>query len=314
MALQYWYNQGRKEKNKIIAFDEAYHGDTFGAMSVGARSIFTAAFQELLFDVVYIPVPGDDNIESCTRMFEQAVQKGDVAAFIFEPLVLGAAGMKMYRPEHLDRLLSIARKHQVLCIADEVMTGFGRTGKNFASVYLASTPDIICLSKGITGGFLPLSVTICTEEIYKAFYADEASKALFHGHSYTANPVACAAALASLEILKRPETQQQIKMIEQEHDSFLQHVKENSFIKCVRQTGTILAIELNTLEDTSYFNSIKDEAYNFCLDKGVLLRPLGNIIYFMPPYCITQDELQFVYNIITEMLLFLQEKYTKTLN
>jgi adenosylmethionine---8-amino-7-oxononanoate aminotransferase len=310
MAVQYWYNQGETRKNKVVAFDEAYHGDTFGAMSVGARSVFNAAFQELLFDVVSIPVPSDDNIDQCAAILKQAVAKGDVAAFIFEPLVLGAAGMKMYKPEHLDLLLSIAKEHGVLCIADEVMTGFGRTGKNFACDYLHHTPDIICLSKGITGGFLPLSVTICTEPVYAAFYADEPAKALFHGHSYTANPVACAAALASLELLGQPGTQQQIKMIGEEHAFFLQSIQDHTYIKCVRQTGTILALEINTSEDTSYFNFIRDDAYNFCLSKGVLLRPLGNIIYFMPPYCITRDELQFVYGVILDMLLYLQEKYS----
>ncbi|MCU7548108.1 adenosylmethionine--8-amino-7-oxononanoate transaminase [Chitinophagaceae bacterium LB-8] len=310
MALQYWYNKGEIGKTKIIAFEDAYHGDTFGAMSVGARSVFTAAFQELLFDVVHIPLPSDDNIDQCTEMLQQMTSKGDVAAFIFEPLVLGAAGMKMYKPEHLDMLLAVAKRNGVLCIADEVMTGFGRSGKNFAIEHLVHRPDIICLSKGITGGFLPLSVTICTEDIYQAFYSDEATKALFHGHSYTANPVACAAALASMEILTQPETQQQIRLIAQEHHSFLQNIKDHPFIKGARQTGTILALEIKTTENTSYFNLIRDDAYNFCLGKGVLLRPLGNIIYFMPPYCITQTELQLVYGVIIDMLHYLQEKYT----
>ena len=201
MALQYFYNRGQKHKTRIIAFENAYHGDTFGAMSAGGRNLFNAPFQELLFDVVHIPIPNSENTEGVLQQFETIAAAGDVAAFIFEPLVQGSAGMLMYEAEPLDALLAIAKAHHIICIADEVMTGFGRTGKMFACNYLTQLPDIICLSKGITGGFLPLGVTACTATIYNAFYDNDLTKAFFHGHSYTANPISCAAAVASLEIL-----------------------------------------------------------------------------------------------------------------
>lgn len=306
MALQYFFNKGQKHKKRIIAFEEAYHGDTFGAMSAGGKSLFNAPFQELLFDVAHIPTPKGENTEGVLRQFEEIAKAGDVAAFIFEPLVQGSAGMLMYDAAGLDKLLAIAKKYDIICIADEVMTGFGRTGKLFASNYLVETPDIICLSKGITGGFLPLGVTVCTADIFNAFYDNELTKAFFHGHSYTANPISCAAAVASLEILRGPECLQQIERIVAQHAVFLEHIKTNPFIKDVRQTGTILAIELNTAENTSYTNTIKARAQQFFLDNGILIRPLGNIIYILPPYCISEDDLQKVYGVIEKALIFLK--------
>jgi adenosylmethionine-8-amino-7-oxononanoate aminotransferase len=297
MALQYWFNKGIP-KTRVIAFDNAYHGDTFGAMSVGARSIFNAPFHELLFDVEHIPVPIGNDIEESINRFTAFAKEGNVAAFIYEPLIQGAAGMVMYEARHLERLLTIAKANNILCIADEVMTGFGRTGKLFASDYLIQKPDIICLSKGITGGFLPLGITVCTQEIFDAFYSDEKSKALFHGHSYTANPIACAAANASLELLLHPNCTEQIKMISTNHESFINKIKSHSFVRNACHTGTIIAIEFNTKEDSSYFNSITNDIYKYALDCGVLLRPLGNIIYFMPPYCIVHEELHTVYDVM----------------
>ena len=234
MSLQYFFNKGQKHKKRIIAFEDAYHGDTFGAMSAGGKSLFNAPFQELLFDVAHIPIPPPPQRgalqadiaplrgggEDVFRQFEEIAKAGDVAAFIFEPLVQGSAGMLMYDAESLDKLLAIAKAHHIICIADEVMTGFGRTGKMFASNYLVETPDIICLSKGITGGFLPLGVTVCTADIFNAFYDNELTKAFFHGHSYTANPISCAAAVASMEILRGPDCQKQIARIVAQHADF----------------------------------------------------------------------------------------------
>jgi adenosylmethionine-8-amino-7-oxononanoate aminotransferase len=179
MTLQFWHNKGILHKRKIIAFDNAYHGDTFGAMSAGARSAFNAAFNPLLFEVHHIPVPNENNIDSVQSQFLQLANEDNIAAFIFEPLVQGAGGMLMHQPKYLDQLLAAAKQKNILCIADEVMTGFGRTGKNFAVNYLQNQPDIICLSKGITGGFMPLGVTACSQKIYDAFYADEMEKTFF---------------------------------------------------------------------------------------------------------------------------------------
>ncbi|HCW05744.1 MAG TPA: adenosylmethionine--8-amino-7-oxononanoate transaminase [Cytophagales bacterium] len=302
MALQFWHNQGITHKTKIIAFEHAYHGDTFGAMSVGERNTFTTPFQNHLFEVHFIPTPNDKNSEEVKNQLSALAQSGKVAAFIFEPLVQGAGGMLMYKAKHLDELISIAQQNNVLCIADEVMTGFGRTGKNFAINHLTHSPDLICLSKGITGGFLPMGVTACTQKIYDAFHSTEITKTFFHGHSYTANPLTCAAANASLEILLSDKCQRQLKTIEESHQAFSEKIRNHDAVKEVRQTGTIIAVELQTEENTSYFNSIRNQVYQFCLDEGVLLRPLGNIIYIMPPYCITEAELEKVYSVILKVI------------
>jgi adenosylmethionine-8-amino-7-oxononanoate aminotransferase len=306
MALQYWHNQGFTHKTKIIAFENAYHGDTFGAMSAGAKSTFNAAFQSLLFEVIHIPTPNKNNIEALKNQLEALSKHDSVAAFIFEPLVQGAGGMLMHEANYLDELLSFVKEKNIICIADEVMTGFGRTGKNFAIEYLTNQPDIICLSKGITGGFLPLGVTAASQKIFDAFYADEKEKTFYHGHSYTANPLACTAANASMEILMSDECQKRIQFICQQHAVFASSIKNDELIKDVRQQGTILAIDFNTEERTSYFNSIRDKLYEFYLSNGVLLRPLGNTIYIMPPYCITEAELQKVYAVIIQSIQYIK--------
>ncbi|NQY67576.1 MAG: adenosylmethionine--8-amino-7-oxononanoate transaminase, partial [Flavobacteriales bacterium] len=202
MAFQYWHNQ-EKPKTKIICFDQAYHGDTFGAMSVGGRTHFTAPFVPFLFDVVHLEVPVPGREEDVIEQLRLALKNNGIAAFIYEPLILGAAGMVMYSPEVLNELMRLCREKNVICIADEVFVGFGRTGKYFASEYMAHQPDIVCMSKGITGGTMALGATSCTEDIYNMFLSDEKSKALFHGHSFTGNPVACAAAGASLDLFEK---------------------------------------------------------------------------------------------------------------
>lgn len=305
MALQFWHNQGQTNKIKIIAFENAYHGDTFGAMSVAERNAFNAAFNPLLFEVYRIPLPNEKNIAAILQKINHWADEGNIAAFIFEPLVQGAAGMQMYAAQYLDQLIATAQQKNILCIADEVMTGFGRTGKNFAIEYLQNQPDIICLSKGITGGFLPMGVTVCTQSIFDAFYADDKYKTFFHGHSYTANPIACAAANASIALLMDEKCQQQIEQIASSHQTFATTICTHPFIKEIRQLGTIIAIELNTKEDSSYFNSIQNTAYEYYMNKGVFLRPLGNVVYIMPPYSITQKELFRVYEVLKESLDYL---------
>lgn len=290
MAIQYWGNKGVK-KNKFLAFEHSYHGDTFGSMSVSDRSAFTGPFSELLFDVIHIPLPVKGQLQKA----KEALQGKDIAAFIFEPLVLGAGGMLMYEPELLDELITICKENNVLIIADEVMTGFGRTGKNFASEYLRGQPDIMCLSKGITGGTMALGATSCTQQIFDAFLSDDRSKTFFHGHSYTANPVACSAALASFDLLMKVDCQQSIQRIASKHIDFKNRNESSPFLKNIRTTGTILAMDIETGEETSYFNTLRDKLNNYFLDKGIILRPLGNTIYVMPPYCISDDDLEDVY-------------------
>ncbi|MCC6600723.1 MAG: adenosylmethionine--8-amino-7-oxononanoate transaminase [Crocinitomicaceae bacterium] len=298
MALQYWYNQGERKKTKLIAFENAYHGDTFGAMSVGAKSAFNAPFHSHLFEVSTIPVPDESNVGDIKIRIRNLASEGTIAAFIFEPLVQGSGGMLMHRPEYLDQLMSACSEENIFCIADEVMTGFGRTGKTFAIQYLRQQPDIICLSKGITGGFMPLGVTVSTEKIFDAFYDDDKTKALFHGHSYTANPLACAAAIANLHLLNGTECAEQIARIQKRHQIFAAEMQGMDGINDVRQTGTILALEMNNPGGYSYFSSVRDHLYRFALERGVLLRPLGNVLYTMPPYCITDTELDRVYDVM----------------
>jgi len=297
MAFQYWSNINRP-KTKIIALENAYHGDTFGGMSVGARNAFNLPFSKLLFDVIHIPVPVKGKEQECLTELNKALMQDDVAAFIFEPLIQGAGGMVMYSSEVLNELIGLCRKKEVITIADEVMTGFGRTGTFFASDQLQNKPDILCLSKGLTGGVMPLGVTSCAQFIYDAFLSDDKMKTFFHGHSYTANPTACSAALASMDLFDLPEVFENIARIEQKHAIFLQKIKGHGSLVEVRQLGTIIAFEINTKEQTSYLNSLAEEISDFFISKGIILRPLGNIVYILPPYCIKNDDLDYIYECV----------------
>lgn len=302
MALQFFWNNGEKHRIKIVALEGAYHGDTFGAMSAGERSPFVSPFVSHLFDVDFIPLPNQENFESVLLRFECLLQRQNVAAFIFEPLVQGAGGMRFYDATHLDKLLALARRYGVLTIADEVMTGFGRLGTLFASLQLEYMPDIVCLSKGLTGGFMPMGITSCSQEVYQAFYVDDFYKTFFHGHSYTANPLACAVANASLDLLLSETCQQQIAMIAEAHREFSRVTTAWKNVRNVRHKGTILALELDTTTQTSYFNEARSFLYPLFIEQGVLLRPLGNTIYILPPYCITIEELAFVYSAIEKVV------------
>jgi adenosylmethionine-8-amino-7-oxononanoate aminotransferase len=299
MCLQYWHNRS-ESRTKIIALRNAYHGDTFGAMAVSGRSAFTAPFDPLLFEVEFIDLPDKSNIQNLKSQVSNL--KSATACFIFEPLVQGTAGMVMYEAEYLNQLMEHCRKEGVLMIADEVFTGFGRTGKPFACDHVSELPDIMCFSKGLTGGTMAFGLTTCTNEIYNAFLSDDRLKTLFHGHSYTANPVACSAALASLDLFLNESTTQNIKRIENRHSKFALKIKDHPKIKIIRQTGTIIAMEWQTGDDTSYFSSLRDTLYNYFLDAGIILRPLGNIIYILPPYCITDAELDYIYSKIEQAL------------
>lgn len=301
MAFQYWQNMGER-KTKVIAFKDSYHGDTFGAMSVGSRSAFTEPFFPFLFDVEFIESPAKDAAK-CKAELKELVGKGDIAALIYEPLVQGAGGMLMYSAELLDELLGICQRHEVLCIADEVMTGFYRTGEFFASNSCEQKPDIICLSKGLSGGVLAMGVTSCSARIYDAFLSDHfMSKTFFHGHSFTANPISCAAANASLDLLENPEVQARIRLIQQKHETYAASLATNSKVENVRVMGTILALDVKSDVVTGYGNAVRDEINTFFLEKGILLRPLGNTLYLLPPYCITEEQLTEIYLAIGEYL------------
>ena len=301
MTLQYWHNKG-EQKTTFIAFENAYHGDTFGSMSVGARNVFNNAFENLLFNVAHIPLPTNENIEQLKETLQLWFNNHNIAGFIFEPLIQGAGGMQMYSSELLNELILLCNQHNIITIADEVMTGFGRTGEFFASNYLQNKPDIICLSKGLTGGYMPLGVTSCAQFIYNAYLTEDKTKTFFHGHSYTANPTACSAALASLDLLEKEEVQQQIKLINQQHLIFQNKIKLHLKLNDVRVLGTIIAFELKTNEHSHYLNNASQGIAEWFLQKGILLRPLGNIFYILPPYVISKNELNFIYTCIEEFL------------
>lgn len=299
MALQYWYNHGT-EKQTIIAFRDSYHGDTFGAMSISSRSAFTLPFADMLFRVEFVDVPTPGNEEETFSQLETLLRSGEVAAFIAEPLLLGTAGMLMYTPESLDSIISLCQKYDTLVILDEVLTGFGRTGKMFASDYLTAQPDIMCFSKGLTGGFLPMGLTTSTEDVYDAFLSDDKMKTFFHGHSYTANPLGCAAGLASLAVFKQEDTLTKIANIQAQHEAFAKLLANNKQVTGVRVLGTVIAFEVG--EGGSYFHNLRDRMYDYFIERGVLLRPLGNTVYILPPYCITDAELNTVYHCIESLL------------
>lgn len=303
MIVQYWHNKG-EHKQRFLAMHGSYHGDTFGAMSVGQRGYFNAPFEPFFFDVDYIDFPTPDNEEQILKRAEELFATGDFAGMIVEPLVQGAAGMRMYRPEFLDQLTRLAHRYNVLVVFDEVMTGFGRTGKLFSMDHCQEKPDLTTLSKGLTAGVMALGLTVASDEIYEAFLSEETTKALLHGHSFTANPIACAVACANLDIFERETTWEGIRAIENWHAALANELAEYGVVTNVRQQGTILAFEINTGEGNTYFSDIKSKAYPFFLEKGALIRPLGNVIFINPPFCISEEE----YGIVREALhAFLQQ-------
>jgi len=292
MSLQYHFNQNKK-KLKIIAFENAFHGDTFGAMSVSGLDVYNGPFEEVVLNVDRIQVPSLDNFEDVLTSFKNLIDTNKVACFIFEPLVQGANCMHMYKAAYLDKLIAYAQKHDVVCIADEVMTGFGKTGKLFAADYLEFKPDVMCLSKALTAGMVPMGLTTCSQKIYNAFYADEIGKGFFHGHTYSANPIACAAAIASIELVQSEEIQNGIKMIESNHETFALKIKDATNVSEVRTLGAILAIDLNI--DIDRYGKERNSIFKHFMSKGIFLRPLGNTLYILPPYVITQEKLTFIY-------------------
>jgi len=301
VALQYFFNKGEK-KTTIIAFENAFHGDTFGAMAASGISFFTEAFQGMFIDVVRIPVPTKGQEQESFDALRNSIKNNNCAGFIFEPLVQGAAGMVMFAPEALDKLVQICQENKLLTIADEVMTGFGKTGKTFACDYLIEKPDMMCLSKALTGGTIPMAITTFTQDIFEAFYNEDTNKALFHGHTFTANPTGCAAALASLSLLQTQEMQDNIARINKSHLAFQKHIESHPKVATTRVLGVIFALEIQTESTESYYGSLRNKLYNFFIENGIILRPVGNIVYILPPYIITDEQLQKVYEVVERAL------------
>lgn len=311
MAYQYWLNRGKNTRDRFIGFEGGYHGDTVGAMSIGSSSTWWQTFHPLLFEIDIVRFPatfdGDKQVEIKEKetldkiefLFSENCDR--YAGIFIEPLIQGAGGMRMCRPQFLQALEQIARQFEVLLIYDEVMTGFGRTGEFFACNKSATTPDILCLSKGLSGGCLPLAVTVATEAIYQEFYSDEGAKAFYHGHSYTGNPLACATAVTSLNLLE--ENPEAFQTMETLHRRYLEKwLQGHPRIEKMRVCGTIAAMEIITEETDGYFNTIGSVLRSRFLEAGFLLRPLGNTLYLMPPYCITPDELESVYEVISRVI------------
>ncbi|WP_237561827.1 adenosylmethionine--8-amino-7-oxononanoate transaminase [Flagellimonas algicola] len=299
MALQYHFNQGEK-RNVLLAFEEGFHGDTFGAMSVSGLSVYNGPFEDFFIEVDRIPVPTQDNIESALAQLEIKLKNNNIAGFIYEPLVQGAAAMKIHDADGLDRILALLKNHGVLTVADEVMTGFGKTGKHFASDHLDTKPDIMCLSKALTAGLVPMGLTTCTQEVYQAFYSDDISKGLFHGHTYTANPLACTAALAAVELLQTEEIQENIQNIIQWHKVFDSEIKDHPKVAQTRQLGVIYALDLDIQMER--YGNLRDKLFKHFMDEGVFLRPLGNTIYILAPYVTTEIQMNKIYDTIKSAL------------
>lgn len=296
MALGTWQNNGRP-RTKIIAFEEGYHGDTFGGMSAGARSVYNRAYEPFLFEVEHIPPPRagceQASFDALAKILKD--NKDNVACFIFEPLLQAAGGMKLYSAAALKTLCDMCKKDDVFLIADEVMTGFGRTGTFFAHHQAKITPDIICMSKGLTGGFLPLGATLCTKEIYMAFYSTDKSKMFFHSSSFMGNPISCSAAVASLELWEKEPVQVRIDDIAKQHGEALKTLAARPDVENTRQIGTMMAFDI-IVEQSGYLSNIQPYLYDFFLSRNILLRPLGNSVYILPPYCVSEKDLEEIYD------------------
>jgi adenosylmethionine-8-amino-7-oxononanoate aminotransferase len=298
--------QAAKKKGKILSFEGGYHGDTFGAMAASGKTPFNRPFWPYLFEVVSIPPPLPGKEEDSYRAFESAIKDDEIAAFLFEPLIQGVGGMRMHCKNTLNRMIEACRLQNILTIADEVMTGFGRTGPLFASSYFSNAPDVLCLSKGITGGFLPLGATLASRSLFEAFLSPDPQRAFLHGHSYTANPLCCAAANASLDLLIDPACAQARRMIEEEHRSFLKQIDSHPKLLRAACLGTILALEYRTelsREGTPlYHHPIKRQLSQHFKNHGIIVRPLGNVLSLLPPYCISPEELKQIYSAILQTL------------
>ncbi|WP_339752059.1 adenosylmethionine--8-amino-7-oxononanoate transaminase [uncultured Winogradskyella sp.] len=299
MALQYYFNKGKK-RSTFIAFENGFHGDTFGAMSVSGLSVYNGPFENFLIDVKRIPTPNGTNHKDILNQLQNFASNYDIAGFIYEPLVQGAAGMKVHDADGLNTILKFCKEHSILTIADEVMTGFGKTGKYFASDYVDTKPDIICLSKALTAGLVPMAITSCTQNIYDAFLSNDMAKGFFHCHTYSGNPIACSAAIAAIELLQSEDIQNNIKRITNSHQKFNDHIKAHPKVKSTRQIGVIFALDLNTKMER--YGSLRDKLLKFFMDRGVFLRPLGNTIYIQVPYVISEEELQNIYRVIEDAL------------
>lgn len=298
MALGFFHNSGAP-RSRICVMEDGYHGDTIGTMSAGERGVFNAAYEPLLFGVDRLPFPVTGREQGTFDAFERFCATGQVAALLIEPLVLGAGGMRVYPATIISELKRIAERHDVLMIADEVMTGWGRAGSLFACEQASVMPDILCTSKGLTGGSLPLAATLCTAEIFEAHLSADRRRTFFHSSSYTANPIACAAAVANLAVWKDEPVRERIGSLVGMQQERLARFQEDLRFANIRQAGTITALDLR-VPAGGYLSDVGPRLRAFFRERKLLIRPLGNVIYLMPPYCVTAAELDLAYDAIDE--------------
>ncbi|KAA9367293.1 MULTISPECIES: adenosylmethionine--8-amino-7-oxononanoate transaminase [Ochrobactrum] len=306
MALGYFHNRG-EPRDRIVVMEAGYHGDTIGTMSAGARGVFNAAYQALLFGVDRIAFPQTGLEQQTLDAFERLCRSGRIAALLIEPLVLGAGGMKMYGPATLAGLKRIAEQYECLLIADEVMTGWGRTGTMFACEQAAITPDILCTSKGLTGGALPLAATLCVGKVYEAHLSKDRRKTFFHSSSYTANPIACMAGVANLAIWQNEPVLERIRALESAQRLNLARFDNDPRFANIRQRGTLAALDL-AVQGNGYLSEAAPRMRQLFRDRGILIRPLGNVLYLMPPYCMTAGELSQTYDAMDEVASIIVER------
>ncbi len=302
MALGYWHWRG-ENRHRIVVMENSYHGDTIGAMSVGERGVFNQPYEPLLFDVGRIPFPSAGAEQATLDALEALCRQPDTAALIVEPLILGAGGMLVYGPETLASMQAICARHGVLFIADEVMTAWGRTGTLLACEQAGVVPDILCLSKGLTGGAVPLAVTMASEAIFEAHYSTDRARMFFHSSSYTANPIACAAAAANLAIWREEPVPDRIAALAGKQAAWIEKLGQFCHFDNPRTIGTIAALDLKTSGTSGYMSDLAPRLMAFFRERDVLLRPLGNTVYVMPPYCITDDQLGQVWEAIGEAVI-----------
>ena len=305
MAVQSWKQKGEAQRNLFISFKNSYHGDTVGAMSVSGKNLFTHPYKKLLFSVVRANQgnKSSDPISAYVSDFEEKIEKyhSVSAGVIIEPLIQGAGGMIIWPKEALKKICSLSRKKGLYLIFDEVMTGFGRTGELFAFQKLGIVPDLLCLSKGLTGGFLPLALTVVNQNIYDSFLSDEKKHLFFHGHSFTGNPISCAAAAANIKKIKEKKWRKEWLRITSFHEKKIQDLKGHKNLIDVRGCGTVAALEF-CVKNQGYSSHFAEKLTNKALQKGVFLRPLGNIVYILPPYCTSNTELEQIWAVIEEEL------------
>ncbi len=305
MAYQAWRLRGHPERRLFLALDDAYHGDTFGTMAAGGTGVFHAAFSDLFFEVRRVATPvsaarGEGAGEDLETLLER---EGDqVAAMIVEPMLQGAGGMIVQPVDFLRRVRELTSRYEIPLVADEIFTGFGRTGRYFACEHAGIRPDLLCVSKALTGGYLPLSATLATEEIFQAFASDDRTKTFFHGHSFTGNPLACAVALESMDLFEEEDRLGRIAEMGIVYRERLATLAEHPAVASTRTLGAMAALELRTEGASGYLADLGPRVAAAFLERDLLLRPLGNLVYVLPPYVIRDEELHRIFDIITEVL------------